>query len=50
LTASWRGGYQRYIRALHLTIAPGLNCLSEEVPLFTVNPLQQDVELLRNLR
>src|SRR5690348_16193873 len=37
LTANWRGGYQRYIRALHLTIAPGLNCLSEEVPLFTLH-------------
>src|SRR5689334_19997496 len=39
LTASWRGGYQRYIRALHLTIAPGLNCLSEEVPLFTIKEM-----------
>jgi hypothetical protein len=35
LTASWRSGYQRYIRTLSLTAAD-LNCLSEEAPPFTV--------------
>jgi hypothetical protein len=36
LTASSRGGYQRYIRTLNLTVSfADLNWLSEQVPPFT---------------